>query len=181
MKYVKPLTLYQQLMRKNGLKNMLLFPWNRHRLLCLEMRDKYFNLAVSNAENTIAAPLCTVGRQENDIDLLIDKLETSSFYYDAMGIIVRLPYQINPANPKGAVEKNLVKIFVDGLCQTTKLKDFKYTYWDDLITLKNMDFVIKHNVGIISEHLDLPEELSNDIMDKFSAGRVLQNCTVVAD
>ena len=56
MKYVKPLPLYQQLMRKNGLKKMLPLPWIRRRLVGLEMRDKYFNLAVTNPENTIAAP-----------------------------------------------------------------------------------------------------------------------------
>ena len=39
-----------------------------------------------------------------------------------------------------------------------------------------MDFAFKHHVEFMFEHLNLSEEVSKEIMDKFAATRVLQVC-----
>ena len=49
MKYVKPLRLFQDLLKTNSLE--------RGRLLGLDVGDKYVGLAVSDQHNKIASPL----------------------------------------------------------------------------------------------------------------------------
>ncbi|KAK2647623.1 hypothetical protein Ddye_015112 [Dipteronia dyeriana] len=184
MKYLKPLALYQQLMKTNANNQC-------HRLFGLEMRDKYLNLAVSNPVNTIAAPLW----QENDTGLMVDKLRTLLFYFkvlinlwsmsffnfisehNAVGFVVCYPYHLFYSKAKGKEVKN----FVDDLCKTKKMEGLMYTYWDNLITLKDMDFALDHNVGFICQQLNLPEDVSKKIMDRFYAAQVLQGYINWAD
>ncbi|TXG68317.1 hypothetical protein EZV62_003252 [Acer yangbiense] len=171
MKYVEPLKLYQELIKKNTI-SLWLSKW--HRLICLDIRNECLNLAVSNPSNTIAMPLCSMHRQENDISLMEDKFRTLISDYNVAGFIVRLPSDLNPTKPNPTIAKQKVGDFVKELSKSRKLRGLMYAYWDDLATLKGMDFAFKHHVEFMFEHLNLSEEMSKEIMDKFAATRVLQ-------
>ncbi|GFS37147.1 transcription factor jumonji (jmjC) domain-containing protein [Actinidia rufa] len=62
MKYVKPLSLFQELMKMTSLE--------RGRLLGLDVGDKYVGLAVSDTSNQIASPLSVLLRKKSNIDLM---------------------------------------------------------------------------------------------------------------
>ncbi|TXG68322.1 hypothetical protein EZV62_003257 [Acer yangbiense] len=171
MKYLKPLKLYLELIKKNP---MPMRPFKRHRLLCLDICNKYLNLAVSNPDNTIAMPLCPMHRQENDSALMVDKFQTLISDYNVAGFVVRLPTDLSPTKHDPTITRQHVRDFVKELSKSRKLRGFKYAYWDDLATLKGMDFALKHHVEFAFEHLNLSEEVSKEIMDKLAATRVLQ-------
>ncbi|KAK0597752.1 hypothetical protein LWI29_028314 [Acer saccharum] len=171
MKHLKPLKLYLELIKKNA---MPMRPFKWHRLLCLDICNKYLNLAVSNPDNTIAMPLCPMHRQENDMALMVDKFQTLISDYNVAGFVVRLPTDLSPTKHDPTITRQHVGDFVKELSKSRKLRGFKYAYWDDLATLKNMDFALKHHVEFVFEHLNLSEEVSKEIMDKLAATRVLQ-------
>ncbi|KAK4860611.1 hypothetical protein QYF36_027241, partial [Acer negundo] len=171
MKYVEPLKLYQELIKKNVMTSM---PYEWHRLLCLDISNKYLHLAVSNPENTISMPLRPMHRQEHNMDLIADKFRTLISDYNLAGFIVHFPFDLNPTKPDLTIARQQVRNFVKDLRKTRKLRGLKYAYWDDLATLKNMDIAFKHHLEFMFEHLNLSVEESKEIMDKFAATRVLQ-------
>lgn len=59
-----------------------------------------------------------------------------------------------------------MKLFIDDLCKTGKLKDVKYTYWDECFTSKNVELLLKP--------LNLHPVQAKTIMDKFAAVGILQ-------
>ncbi|KAK1575750.1 hypothetical protein Q3G72_007978 [Acer saccharum] len=119
-------------------------------------------------------PLCPMHRQENDMALMVDKFQTLISDYNVAGFVVRLPTDLSPTKHDPAITRQHVGDFVKELSKSRKLRGFKYAYWDDLATLKNMDFALKHHVEFVFEHLNLSEEVSKEIMDKLAATRVLQ-------
>ncbi|XP_057462545.1 uncharacterized protein LOC130752729 isoform X2 [Actinidia eriantha] len=68
MKYVKPLSLFQELMKTT--------PLERGRLLGLDVGDKYVGLAVSDTSNQIASPLSVLLRKKSNIDLMADDFQS---------------------------------------------------------------------------------------------------------
>ncbi|KAL5755735.1 hypothetical protein ACOSQ2_020481 [Xanthoceras sorbifolium] len=158
MKYKKPLKFFKDLIKNAKVKK----PYQRLRVLGLHIREDYMSLAVSNPENTIALPLCILPRKENDINYLADKFRTLITEYNAMGFVVNNNYP------------TLVSPFVDQLKKTGKLPRAKYTYWEDSSILQQMDFVLKHHLRFIREQLNLPVDVSNEILQKFAATNVLQ-------
>ncbi|KAK0573640.1 hypothetical protein LWI29_011317 [Acer saccharum] len=68
MSYVKPLRLYKKSLKWKSSKP--------GRLLCLDVNEKYVDLAVTDPENIVAVPLSCLHRQENNLDLIADKLQT---------------------------------------------------------------------------------------------------------
>ncbi|TXG68320.1 hypothetical protein EZV62_003255 [Acer yangbiense] len=161
MKYAKPLKLYLELTKKNA---GLWKPTECHRLLCLDICNRYVHLAVSNPDNTIAIPL------RYDFCCAYDNLMISD--YNLAGFIFRYPYKL--IEGKGKLLAAEVENFVCAMCKTGQLRGLKYTYWDDCINTLDTDLVLNHHLEFICNHLNLPEDLSQDIMDKFYASRVLQ-------
>ncbi|XP_060971667.1 uncharacterized protein LOC115716898 isoform X4 [Cannabis sativa] len=127
MRYVKPLSLFQDLLKTNGLE--------RGRLLGLDVGSKYIGLAVSDINNKIASPL----RKKSNIELMADDLKCLSV---------------------------LVKLFIDELCNTNKLTGIKYTYWDEHLTSKTVEMLLKP--------LNLHPVHSKIFVDKFAAVNILQ-------
>ncbi|KAK3220135.1 hypothetical protein Dsin_014105 [Dipteronia sinensis] len=97
--------------------------------------------------------------------------------HNAVGFVVCYPYYWDFLKPRGEE----VKIFVDDLCKTKKMEGLMYTYWDNLIVFKDMDFVLDHHLGFICQQLNLPEDVSKKITDKFRASQVLQGYLNCAD
>ncbi|XP_030946556.1 uncharacterized protein LOC115971305 isoform X4 [Quercus lobata] len=111
----------------------------RGRLLGLDVGDKYVGLAVSDTHNKIASPLSVLLRKKSNIDLMVS---------DFRSLAVQ------------------VKLFIDDLCKTGKLKGLNYTYWDESFTSKNVELLLKP--------LNLHPVQSKTIIDKFAAVGILQ-------
>ncbi|KAL8139931.1 hypothetical protein V2J09_005952, partial [Rumex salicifolius] len=177
MRYVKPMGFYQELMKSEALKG--------GRLLGLDVGDKYVGLAISDPENVIASPLSVLLRKKNNIGLmagdfkkLVSGISIYSLCYIAeiesemkiriskfslAGFIVGYPYDRGCTNDSDAVR---IKIFMDALSQTEKLKGLRYTYWDEGFTSKNVELLLKP----LALH---PLEYKS-VSDKFAAVGILQ-------
>ncbi|KAK1581620.1 hypothetical protein Q3G72_007483 [Acer saccharum] len=163
MKFVKPLTLFKELLR--------IEPSRRGRLLGLCINDKHVDLAISDTDNINAVPLSVVHRHEGNMDLMADKFQKLISEHDLAGFVVDYSYERSMTRSNGTNIKN----FMNDMCKTRKFEGFKYTHWgDDLIATKNMDFVVMHHVRFILENLNLPQLQAKEIVDKFVASRLLQ-------
>ncbi|XP_076940232.1 uncharacterized protein LOC143609339 [Bidens hawaiensis] len=150
MRFVKPLNLYQDLLKLRAL--------DRGRFLGLDV-----GLAVSDFDNKVASPLSVLVRRKNNIGLmaldfeqLISKLSLSAF-------VVRYPYEYMQKNSENATQ---VKVFVDDLSKTGKLVDVKYTLWNECYTTKNVELLLKP--------LNLHPVEAKTSSDKFAAVAILQ-------
>ncbi|XP_035830213.1 putative pre-16S rRNA nuclease isoform X2 [Helianthus annuus] len=149
MKFVKPLNLYQDLLKLRAV--------DRGRFLGLDVGDRYVGLAVSDFDNKVASPLSVLVRKKNNIGLmaldfehLISKLSLSAF-------IVGYPYENMQKNSKNATQ---VKVFVDDLCKTGKLEDVSLSWYQ--------------NVELLLKPLNLPPVEAKTSSDKFAAVAILQ-------
>ncbi|CAI9274398.1 unnamed protein product [Lactuca saligna] len=154
MKHMKPLSLYQKLLKTPA--------GERGRLLGLDVGDKYVGLAVSDVNNKVASPLSVLVRKKSNIGLmaidfefLISKLSLSAF-------IVGCPYD----RQRNCPEATQVKVFIDSLCKTGKLEGVGYTFWDECFTSKNVDLLL--------EPLKFSTVEAKTINDKFAAVGILQ-------
>ncbi|KAL2543674.1 Polynucleotidyl transferase [Forsythia ovata] len=154
MKYLKPLNLFQELLKSNEIK--------RSRLLGLDVGDKYVGLAVSDVDNKIASPLSVLLRKKTNIDSMAADFESLISELHLTGFVVGYPFDRQKSSP-GAVQ---VKVFIDDLCKTGKFEELKYTFWDECFTSKNVDFLLKP--------LNLRPVQSKTILDKFAAVGILQ-------
>ncbi|KMT07886.1 hypothetical protein BVRB_6g145830 isoform A [Beta vulgaris subsp. vulgaris] len=154
MKHMKPLSLFQDLLKTNALE--------RGRLLGLDVGDKYVGLALSDPENKIATPLSVLLRKKFNIDMMAADFTSLISEFSLSGFIVGCPYDRLRPSPH-AVQ---VKVFVDDLCKTGKLEGVKYTYWNECFTSKNVELLLKP----LTLH---PVELKT-MLDKFAAVGILQ-------
>ncbi|KAL1566084.1 putative pre-16S rRNA nuclease [Salvia divinorum] len=154
MKYLKPLKLYQELLKSSEVK--------RGRLLGLDVGDKYIGLSVSDANNITASPLSVLVRKRTNIDLISTDFQTLISGFSLEGFVIGYPFDRHKSNPD-AVQ---VKLFIDDLNKTGKFEDLKYTFWDECFTSKNVEFLLKP----LTIH---PVQLKT-IMDKFAAVGILQ-------
>ncbi|XP_021890634.1 uncharacterized protein LOC110809185 [Carica papaya] len=154
MRYLKPLNLFRDLLETKALE--------RGRLLGLDVGDRYVGLAVSNPQNKIASPLSVLVRKKTNIDLMAGDFQSLISELSLEGFIVGYPFDRQRTVPN-AVH---VKLFIDDLCKTGKLKDVKYTYWDECFTSKNVELLLKP--------LNLHPVQAKTIMDKFAAVGILQ-------
>ncbi|KAK9276563.1 hypothetical protein L1049_006098 [Liquidambar formosana] len=154
MKYVKPLNLFHDLLKTNALE--------RGRLLGLDVGDKYVGLAVSDTHNKIASPLSVLLRKKTNIELMASDFQSLISELSLAGFVVGYPFDRQRSSPN-AVQ---VKLFIDDLCKTGKLEGFRYTYWDECFTSKNVEILLKP--------LKLHPVESKTIIDKFAAVGILQ-------
>ncbi|KAL6986235.1 hypothetical protein U1Q18_019603 [Sarracenia purpurea var. burkii] len=154
MKYLKPVNLFQDLMKSN--------PLERGRLLGLDVGDKYVGLAVSDTNNKIASPLSVLVRKKSNIDLMAGDFQSMISGLSLSGFVFGYPFDRRRSSPD-AVQ---VKLLIDDLCKTGKLQGVRYTFWDECFTSKNVELLLKP--------LDLHAVLSKAIVDKFAAVGILQ-------
>lgn len=154
MKYLKPMKLFQGLSKSNGLK--------KRRLLGLDVGDKYVGLALSDANNKIAAPLSVLVRKKTNIDLMATDFQSLISEFSLSGFVFGYPFE-RQKNSRDAVQ---VKLFVDDLTKTGRFEDLNYTFWDECFTSKSVDFLLKP--------LNLHPVQSKTIVDKFAAVGILQ-------
>ncbi|XP_057519429.1 uncharacterized protein LOC130800094 isoform X1 [Amaranthus tricolor] len=154
MRYVKPLRLFQDMIKANVSK--------RERFLGLDVGDKYVGLAVSDPENKIATPLSVLLRKKFSIDLMAEDFNNLISEFSLAGLIVGCPFDRQRLSPDGVQ----VKVFIDDLCKTGKLQGVKYTYWNECFTSKNVDLLLKP----LTLH---PVEMKT-MLDKFAAVGILQ-------
>ncbi|KAG8374939.1 hypothetical protein BUALT_Bualt10G0047700 [Buddleja alternifolia] len=154
MKYLKPMKLYRDLLKSNELK--------RGRLLGLDVGDKYVGLSVSDPNNKIASPLSVLMRKKTNIELMATDFQSLVSELSLEGFVIGYPFDRHKSSPD-AVQ---VKLFIDDLSKTGKLKDLKYTFWDECFTSKNVEFLLKP--------LKLHPVQFKTIMDKFAAVGILQ-------
>ncbi|XVE64849.1 hypothetical protein DITRI_Ditri07aG0134800 [Diplodiscus trichospermus] len=84
MQYVKPLNLFQNLLKAKALE--------RGRLLGLDVGDKYVGLAVSDLDNKIASPLSVLIRKKTNIDLMASDFQSLISELSVVGFIVGYPF-----------------------------------------------------------------------------------------
>lgn len=154
MKYMKPVNLFQELLKSNGVE--------RGRLLGLDVGDKYVGLAVSDFDNKIASPLSVLLRKKSNIDLMVGDFQSLIKELSLSGFIFGYPFDRQRSSPD-AIQ---VKLFIDDLCKTEKLEGLRYTFWDECFTSKNVELLLKP--------LNLHPVLSKTMMDKFAAVGILQ-------
>ncbi|XP_019195782.1 PREDICTED: uncharacterized protein LOC109189624 isoform X1 [Ipomoea nil] len=150
MKYMKPLNLFQELVKSRG------------RLLGLDVGNKYVGLAVSDVENKLASPLSVLIRKKSNIDLMATDFQSLISELSLKGFIFGYPFDRQRNNPD-AVQ---VKLLIDDLCETGKLVDVKYTFWDESFSSKSVEMLLKP--------LNLHPVQSKTIVDKFAAVEILQ-------
>ncbi|XP_039056337.1 putative pre-16S rRNA nuclease [Hibiscus syriacus] len=78
-----------------------------------------------------------------------------------VGFIVGYPFDRRRLAPNASQ----VKLLIDDLSKTGKLDGLKYTFWDECITSKNVELLLKP--------LSLHPVLSKTIVDKFAAVQIL--------
>ncbi|PON84594.1 Polynucleotidyl transferase, ribonuclease H-like superfamily protein [Trema orientale] len=154
MRYVKPLSLFKDVLKTDGLE--------RSRLLGLDVGSKYIGLAVSDINNKVASPLSVLLRKKSNIELMADDFQCLISELSLEGFVVGFPFD----RQRGTSDSVLVKLFVDELCNTNKLRGIKYTYWDERFTSKNVELLLKP--------LNLHPVHSKTIVDKFAAVGILQ-------
>ncbi|XP_073133126.1 uncharacterized protein [Henckelia pumila] len=147
MKYLKPMKLFQELSKSNGLK--------KRRLLGLDVGDKYVGLALSDANNKIAAPLSVLIRKKTNIDLMATDFQSLISEFSLSSFVFGYPFD-RQKNSQNAVH---VKLFIDDLTKTGKFEDLNYTFWDECFT---------------SKPLNLHPVQCKTIVDKFAAVGILQ-------
>ncbi|OMO58638.1 Resolvase, holliday junction-type, YqgF-like protein [Corchorus olitorius] len=154
MQYVKPLNLFQHLIKaKSG---------QRGRLLGLDVGDKYVGLAVSDIDNKIACPLSVLVRGTKNMDLMANDFKSLISQLSLVGFIVGYPYD----RQKLARNAIQVKLFIDDISNTGELDGVKYTFWDEGFTSKNVELLLKP--------LNMHPTSSKTIADKFAAVQILQ-------
>ncbi|KAK3200599.1 hypothetical protein Dsin_024014 [Dipteronia sinensis] len=162
MKLVKPLNLFNELLKKN--------PSKRGRFLGLCINEQHVDLAVSDPDNLYAVPLSVIHRHEGSMDLMADKFQTLISEHNLAGFVIDSPYRTNSTR----CDSGAIKNFIFDLLITRKFPGLKYTFWSDQIATKHMDFVVEHNVKFILEDLNLSQLDPKEIVDKFAAARLLQ-------
>lgn len=154
MKYVKPVTLFQELLKSQA--------QSRSRLLGLDVGDKYVGLAVSDVNNRIASPLSVLLRKKTNIDLMASDFQLLISQLSLSGFVVGCPLD----RQRSCADAVQVKLFIDDLCKTEKLEGLRYTFWDECFTSKNVDLLLKP--------LNLHPVHFKTILDKFAAVGILQ-------
>ncbi|XP_062074298.1 uncharacterized protein LOC133778406 [Humulus lupulus] len=154
MRYVKSLSLFQDLLKTDGLE--------RGRLLGLDVGTPYIGLAVFGLNNNIASPLSVLVRKKYNIELIADNFKCLISELSLEGFVVGLTFD----RQKSTTDSVLVKLFLDELSNTNKLTGIKYTYWDERFTSRNVEMLIKP--------LNLHPVHSKTIVDKFAAVGILQ-------
>ncbi|KAJ4722238.1 Polynucleotidyl transferase, ribonuclease H-like superfamily protein [Melia azedarach] len=154
MKYVKPLKLFDEMMKRKVSK--------RGRLLGLDVGDKYVGLAISDSNNKIASPLSVLLRKKEKIDLMACDFQSLISEFSLAGFVVGYPFNRQQTAPD-AVQ---VKLLIDDLSATKKLEGLHYTYWNEGFTSKDVELLLKH--------LTLHPVESKTILDKFAAVGILQ-------
>lgn len=154
MKYVKPLRLFEQMLRRKVSK--------RGRFLGLDVGDKYVGLSISDPNNKIASPLSVLLRKKNTIDLMAEDFRSLISEFNLEGFIVGYPFN----RQQNAVDAVQVKLFIDDLSATKKLEDMKYAYWNEGFTSKGVELLLNP--------LDLHPVEYKTILDKFAAVGILQ-------
>ncbi|XP_057978321.1 uncharacterized protein LOC131164837 isoform X1 [Malania oleifera] len=155
MKYVKPLKLFSELLKKDAIQ--------QRRLLGLDVGNKYVGLAVSDPLNIVACPLSVLMRTKDDIDLMASDFQTMISELSVSGFVVGCAFDRFGKCPDVAQ----VKIFIDDLCKTGKLEGLKYTFWNESLTSKAAELLLKP--------LKLHPVMSKAILDKFAAVGILQD------
>ncbi|XP_024995514.1 uncharacterized protein LOC112528716 [Cynara cardunculus var. scolymus] len=154
MKYMKPLNLYQDLLKLHAVE--------RGRLLGLDVGDKYVGLAVSDFNNKVASPLSVLVRKKNNMGLMAIDFQNLISELSLSAFIVGYPYDRSRKSPNATQ----VKVFVDDLCKLRKFEDVRYTFWDECFTSKNVELLLKP--------LKFPTTEAKTITDKFAAVGILQ-------
>ncbi|KAI3727617.1 hypothetical protein L6452_16235 [Arctium lappa] len=154
MKYMKPLNLYQDLLKLHAVE--------RGRLLGLDVGDKYVGLAVSDFNNKVASPLSVLVRKKNNIGLMAIDFQNLISELSLSAFIVGYPYDRQRNSPNATQ----VKVFVDDICKLGKLEDVRYTFWDECFTSKNVELLLKP--------LKFSSTEAKTISDKFAAVGILQ-------
>ncbi|OVA17058.1 Resolvase [Macleaya cordata] len=155
MKYVKPITLFHDLLKTNTLE--------RGRLLGLDVGNKYVGLAVSDPQNKIASPLSVLVRKKTNMNLMAKDFQTLISELSLGGFVIGCCYD----RQRSSVDAVQVKLLVEDLRKTGKLEGVRYTYWDERFTSKSVEFLLKP--------LHLHPVESKTIVDKFAAVGILQN------
>ncbi|PWA95651.1 hypothetical protein CTI12_AA046180 [Artemisia annua] len=120
MRYVKPLSLYQEVLKLNGTK--------QGRFLGLSVGadsiwDECVGVAVSNSSNKLAKHYGVYEMTESNIRGMVSDFQDLIAKHSVSGIIVGLPHDRRDV-PN-------VKHFVNSLSKTGKLESVPYTYWDE--------------------------------------------------
>ncbi|KAB2070989.1 hypothetical protein ES319_A08G193000v1 [Gossypium barbadense] len=154
MLYVKPLHLFQNLVKSNASQG--------GRLLGLDVGVKYVGLAISDLDNKIASPLSVLVRKKTNIDLVAHDFQSLISELSLVGFVVGYPFDRQRLAP----DATQVKLFIDDLSETGKLDGLKFTFWDERFTSKNVELLIKP--------LSLHPVLAKTVVDKFAAVQILQ-------
>lgn len=155
MKFVKPVDLFQKLLKTGSME--------KGRLLGLDVGQRYVGLAVSDTGNKIASPHSVLVRKQTNMDLMAKDFLTLVSRFSLAGFVVGYPFSIRG---QANVEAVQVKIFIDDLQKTGKLDGMSYTYWDENYTSKCVEALL--------QPLNLHPVEFKTILDKFAAVGILQ-------
>ncbi|KAK2664759.1 hypothetical protein Ddye_003333 [Dipteronia dyeriana] len=124
MKYVKPCSLFYEVHKRavEMVGKKAIGP----QLLGFNVLEKYVIISISDPKLLCCIHYGLVERKRRDIHTLANLFQTLIPKYNLEGVVIGCPDAEDIDNHEVAK----VESFVEDLCNTRKLEDLKYTYWD---------------------------------------------------
>ncbi|KAL3738130.1 hypothetical protein ACJRO7_019635 [Eucalyptus globulus] len=146
MRYVKPLSLFQDVLMAHTKK--------KSRLLGLDVKTNIDSMA-PDLQSLMSLPFSLL------FSCFLVYVQVSEFLL--LGFVVGCPLDRFRSPNCDAVQ---MKVFIDELSKTGKLEGVCYTYWEETFTSKNVELLL--------QPLTLHPVVAKTIMDKFAAMGILQ-------
>ncbi|KAK1584447.1 hypothetical protein Q3G72_033105 [Acer saccharum] len=141
MKYVKPCSLFYELHKRA--MEMIGKKANGPQLLGFNILEKHVTISISDPKLLCCIHYGLVERKKRDIHTLANLFQTLIPKYNLEGAVIGCPDAEDIDNHEVAK----VKSFVEDLCNTRKLKDLKYTYWDKRFAPAKTSIRMDHKEG----------------------------------
>nr|XP_043608111.1 putative pre-16S rRNA nuclease isoform X2 [Erigeron canadensis] len=131
MKYMKPLSLYQDFLKPRAAQQV--------RLLGLDVGNKLVGLAISDSDNKIAEPLRVLARDKTDLGPMAVDLQHLISKYSVSAFVIGHPFY-SRGNTRRVTQ---LQQFVNDLSKTGKLEDVPYTFYDDTYSTQIAESLVK--------------------------------------
>ncbi|KAK3229150.1 hypothetical protein Dsin_001031 [Dipteronia sinensis] len=164
MKFVKePFNLFKHAMKLKASE--------RGRFICLDVRDDFVGMSMSDVNNKNATPARALIREKSSSESVEDQFHALLPHNKLAGLV----FGIRDNNDEKA------KIFIDELYETgtqrfkTILDGVTYTYWDTSSSSKLPEYVSKEKVEMLLQRMNLPNIKAETIIEQYVAVRMLQS------
>ncbi|KAI9157018.1 hypothetical protein LWI28_015540 [Acer negundo] len=164
MKFVKePFNLFKQALKLKASE--------RGRFICLDVRDDFVGMSMSDVNNKNATPARALIREKSSLESVEDQFHALLPQNKLAGLV----FGIRDNNDEKA------KIFIDELYETgtprfkTILDGVTYTYWDTSSSSTLPEYVNKEKVEMLLQRMNLPNIKAETVIEQYVAAGMLQS------